>query len=293
MSRAALRLCAPVALLALVLATGCGGGGDDSGPSKADIVRDTDEICVEAIDEAREYTRTKPAPKDAESVGRSVDETVRIAEAAVDRFEALKPPSDGQADFDEFLDGQTAGLAANKELARQARSGTPAEFAQTGSGLVEIAGNIKRAGEAYGLEEPNKCARLLMPFNVPAADEPTATAPGTRNTTGITGAWKGEGTETGPSGTRRRYPVEITITSLDPGSPAGTINYPSFPCSGTLRLDEKRGDAYVLDELIESGKRRCELNGRVELRRDGEQLSYRWSTQATRGLTVRGSLEAR
>lgn len=287
------RASAAAVALALLVAVGCGGGDDDSGPSKADIVKDTDEICVEAIDEARRYTETNPPPKDAASVGRSVDETVRIAEGSVDRFEALKPPDDGQADYERFLDGQTAALAANKDLARQARSGTPAQFAQTGRGLRELGANILRAGEAYGLEEAKKCAAIVMPFSVPDPGEETATAPGTRNTDGITGSWKGEGSESGPGGTRRRYPVEITISSLAPGGEAGRINYPSFPCSGPLRLDEKRGETYVFDELIRTGRRRCELDGRVELRRDGERLSYRWSTAKTKGLTVRGLLEAR
>ena len=290
----AARACATLGLLALLVAAGCG-GDDDSGPSKAEIVKETDEICVEAIDEAREYTRNNPPPKPSEGPAKVIEETVRIGEDAVGRFEELDPPAEGKEDFESFLDGQTAALATNRDLLREAEASNPKGFADASRGLREEAEQIKSAGEAYGLEEASKCARIALPIQVPAgaAAPPEGSAAGERNTTGITGSWSGEGTETRDQGKLSRYPVEIEITSLEEGADAGSVNYPSFPCSGRLRLDERRGDAYIFDEEITANKSRCELQGRVQLSRNGERLSYRWSTPRTKDLTVRAELESR
>lgn len=103
----------------------------------------------------------------------------------------------------------------------------------------------------------------------------------------ILGEWVGDGVQWDdgdrsrpPSG---RWPLRIRVLETASGDLAATVEYPSFPCSGTLRYvgpstepDARPGDAVFLED-ISIGQDICVSGGTVLLRYDGDTLVYAWA----------------
>jgi hypothetical protein len=115
-----------------------------------------------------------------------------------------------------------------------------------------------------------------------------ATTEATATVDPVIGKWKGTGTEIQTTGKARTYPVTMDIAALDPTGTAGRIDYPSFPCGGTVRYAGKHGDAQVFVERITYGVRKCSRGGRIFVTPQGAGLDWRWEGEA--GLVVTATL---
>ena len=110
----------------------------------------------------------------------------------------------------------------------------------------------------------------------------------------IIGDWIGRVTQYGPGNKTYRYNVHMNINQLEPGAVAGTIRYPSFPCTGSLQLSRQSGDRYVFKERITSGASRCTAGGTIVTTVTGERLSWRWVGKVGgEAVEVLGSLQRR
>ena len=93
------------------------------------------------------------------------------------------------------------------------------------------------------------------------------------------GTWAGPGTE----GSRITYSMEMKIERLEAGEYAGRTTYSAgLNCGALNTFREKRGETYVFEERINSG-RGC-ANGRVEISEtDDQKLSWEWFRSANGG----------
>src|SRR4051794_40725864 len=105
-----------------------------------------------------------------------------------------------------------------------------------------------------------------------AAPPARTTAAATATVDPVIGRWKGTGTEIQTTGKARPYPVTMDIAALDPTGSAGRIDYPSFPCGGTVRYAGKHGGAQVFQERITYGVRKCSRGGRIFVTPQGAGL---------------------
>ena len=101
------------------------------------------------------------------------------------------------------------------------------------------------------------------------------------------GAWEGEGRQYDdgdrfgePDG---RWPLRITVTRGTSGAPEAGIEYPSFPCGGSLEYvgpstepDARPGDA-IFRERITYGTDVCVDGGTVLLRPEPGALVFAWA----------------
>ena len=104
----------------------------------------------------------------------------------------------------------------------------------------------------------------------------------------VIGKWRGTGTEIQRTGTARSYRVVLDIAALDPHGAAGRVDYPSFPCGGTLRYVGRTQAGQVFRELIHSGKAKCARGGTITVKPRGRALDWTWEGEA--GLIVEGML---
>ena len=123
-----MRLIAVAAVASLAIA-GCGGGDDESnsGLSYSELGQEMDKICTEyepKFDAEAEKIKGKAA-QDAPVW----DELVRLFEEGTGKFKALDPPSELQADFDNFISLSDQQLALTKEAQAAAKSGDQQEYA--------------------------------------------------------------------------------------------------------------------------------------------------------------------
>jgi hypothetical protein len=125
------------------------------------------------------------------------------------------------------------------------------------------------------------------PTTTPADPATTAAQEGPAPDPAI-GRWRGIGTEVQASGKTRSYKVELDIAALDPNASAGRIDYPSFPCGGTLRYIGPVAGGHAFTELIHYGKAKCSRGGTITVKPDGQALRWRWDGAG--GLIVRATL---
>jgi hypothetical protein len=87
---------------------------------------------------------------------------------------------------------------------------------------------------------------------------------------GLGGSFEGDVTQNDPPGT---YTVQMELY----GS-MGSINYPSFPCSGELALERTDGSTYWYREHITRGTDRCVDGGLISIRRHtlGGETNWEW-----------------
>ncbi len=89
------------------------------------------------------------------------------------------------------------------------------------------------------------------------------------------GAWGGTGAQVEPE---MDYPVLVLLTGGSEGSPVGYIDYPSFPCGGSVALVAATERQVEVVEQLEFGQESCVDGGRVRLsRRPDGALDYTWT----------------
>jgi hypothetical protein len=250
------------------------------------VVAQVNRICEDASDEAREYSSTRPAPRNSRQVAAAVEKTVEIGEDAVDGFEKVEAPADGRAVFQEFVDAQKEALEANRAYEAAAESGDTEEFGRRGREILSLAKRIKKASDEYGLDT-QKCARIPYPFTTGGGSS-SGGGGGKVPTPGpavserdITGRWSGEATQRNKDGTGGSYRMSLTIKPVDPGAIAGKIRYPTYPCGGDIRFVRREGERYVFKELIRYGKRECDRDATIVVRPSGLRLAFRWTAFET------------
>lgn len=122
-----------------------GGGG---ALTKAEYIAMGDEVCRRFLEQGNALTE----PESPSDLVTFLDEAVRLAEAAYADFDALRPPSDGEAVHQELL----SALATSTDHARDARGAAErADFeAMTTSmeAAVEAGTRSDEAAKAYGFE---------------------------------------------------------------------------------------------------------------------------------------------
>jgi hypothetical protein len=97
------------------------------------------------------------------------------------------------------------------------------------------------------------------------------------------GTWRGTVLQYGPGESRSRYPATMRITDVSaPGSAAGSIEYPTFPCGGVLRFVRSEANSYLFRERITSNRKRCTTGGNITSTLFGDRMGWRW---------VRGNVE--
>ena len=98
-------------MLALAIA-GCGG---DDGPSAEDYARDGNEVCRQAIADARDIER--PSGDSSEAVAAYASAFLPIARTRLEGLEELEPPSDLERFHDRLIEEQRRYVAAVETLA--------------------------------------------------------------------------------------------------------------------------------------------------------------------------------
>ena len=123
-----IRLIAAAAVASLAIA-GCGGGDDgesNAGLSYSELGTEMNKICTEydpKVDAATDKLQGK-ATEDAAVF----DEIVPIIEEGTGKFKALDPPSELQADFDNFISLADQTVALIKKAQTAAKSGDQQEY---------------------------------------------------------------------------------------------------------------------------------------------------------------------
>lgn len=108
---------------------------------------------------------------------------------------------------------------------------------------------------------------------------------GDDTTPDLTGSWSGELTQKG-YGT---YPANMTITALVGGAPAGTSEYPSFPCDGALTYVSESKGVHTLSETITSGTGCVDGSHTVEMI-DENTITVTWTDAVDPLNTATGAL---
>lgn len=279
-------------LLCLLGLTACGGG--DSGDSKAEVVTKANEICSQAEQQSRAYTEDHDQPQSPEQVNAALAEDARITKQVADKLDELDPPEDGKENFDTFVASQQKSAALYDQQVNASKTGDDKEFLNSSEQLLDKTDDAKKSAEAYGLTD--------CPYSTVAAfyGGQSEDGGGGSDTSADTGAeatigrWIGRVTQYGPGDKTYRYTVHMNVNQMQQGAIAGTIRYPSFPCSGQLQLQRQSGDRSVFRERITSNIKECTAGGTIVTTANGDRLSWRWvGKNEAKSVEVLGSLQRR
>jgi hypothetical protein len=285
-------------LIAVALPTLAACGDDESKRtlSKPEVIREANHICTDALDKSRGYASSHTQPSNAKEVAAALDETIKNEEPAVAELKKLRPPDEDRQVFEDFLSEEEAALTANREQRFAAARLESDEFTRLAARVKYHIIRIRSHADRYGIDS-TKCARVAFPFsppetaasgsNTPAPSEQSQTTEPPQNEqqqsepTSVKGSWTGNGTQVTRSREQSSYPIRLTIRRLAVGAVAGTIDYPTFPCGGLVRLLRGIGDRYVLREDIRYGRRKCDRDGTIVITLSGSRLNFRWSRYGT------------
>ena len=138
-----MRTHAAVALL-LLLVAGCGGG-----LSKDELVAKGDAICK------RVNTRMakEPDPKTAADLERLAKRTVAISDPAIKDMEKLKPPSDLESDFENFLASLKRQRNLTEKIGEAAAAGDTAKVQKIGADAQDAQEEYRRLTGKIGFKQ--------------------------------------------------------------------------------------------------------------------------------------------
>ena len=112
---------AALAGLFVLLATACGGGGDER-LSKADFQSQANAVCAKY----QEQLRALDSPTSIDEVPDLVDHALVILNKEIDEISALNPPEELQSSFDQMIAASDKTKAAADDLSAAAKSGDQA-----------------------------------------------------------------------------------------------------------------------------------------------------------------------
>jgi hypothetical protein len=133
---------------------GCGGG--DGKLSKADFIEKADKACVDSA------LRPKAPPQNAQQAAQQTVEEATARKDLQGKLKDIKPPTDLNADYDDFLAKSDAVIAKLEEMSQLAKDNKRAEYAKadaelakTGQARENVADRIgfKRCGQPFTAEE--------------------------------------------------------------------------------------------------------------------------------------------
>jgi hypothetical protein len=130
--------CGLVAVV-LTLASACGGGGGEDGPLSASEFRDRAEAICREVEEA---TGDIDQPSDLNDVGRFVEEMTAAIDKAVADNQALQPPKEFQARWQEYLRLTSDFAARVHKLGDDIQGASAAE-------IVRLVGEFETANRLY------------------------------------------------------------------------------------------------------------------------------------------------
>ena len=283
---------AALSLLCLLGLAACGGG--DSGDSKSEVVTKANEICSQAEQQSRAYSEDHDQPQSPEQVNAALTEDAKITKQAADKLDAAEPARGRQGEL-RHLRGLTAKerrslRPAGQRLEERRRQA----FLDSSDQLLDKTDDAKKSADAYGLTDcPYSTVAAFYGGQSNDGGGGTDTSADTGGEATI-GNWIGRVTQYGPGNKTYRYNVHMNINQMQEAAIAGTIRYPSFPCSGQLQLQRQSGDRSVFRERITSNIKECTAGGTIVTTANGDRLSWRWvGKNAAKNVEVLGSLQRR
>ena len=145
-------------VLVLALLAGCGGGGDDGGPSKDRFVADANRICREGEARIAEVTREQQARLrgavgDRRAVADVLEMTTEAYKPYFERLRELEAPSELQEGWTRFLDGVGEAFDLIPELADATRERDRDALSELTAKFTEIADDTRPFAQQNGLSD--------------------------------------------------------------------------------------------------------------------------------------------
>jgi predicted nuclease with TOPRIM domain len=145
-------------VLALTVATGCGGGNDSS---TEDFVADANRICREGAAKIQEVTREQQEAagdldsleKQRDAVASTLERTADAYEPYMERLRALDPPSDLDEGWTSFLDGVQRAFDLIPDLADATRTGDQKRLTELSEEFTQIARETRPFAEDNRLDD--------------------------------------------------------------------------------------------------------------------------------------------
>jgi hypothetical protein len=130
-----------VVLAGVVLLSGCGGDGGDSGTlSKAEFAAKGDEICRQGDKQYSELQ--KNPPKTSQEAATLTQKLIGITNSEVDQIRALNPPQEAQAALERYLKARESGLAILEQGLKAAENNDAQAYAAAQAKMA--AGQVDR-----------------------------------------------------------------------------------------------------------------------------------------------------
>jgi hypothetical protein len=269
-----------LAVTPLVTLAACGSG--DKGQSRSDMIANANGVCDRAERKSEDYARERSSPQGQDQVRAALEADIRIADQAAKELDALDPGAEQKADFERYVAALRGMSAGNREFVQAIGSNDSAGLRDARLHTVEQTGRAKRAAVAYGLD--------ACPYKNVAVQFANAADAQKANRDPL-GTWSGNVIQYGPGEHRSRYRTVMTVRDVSvAGGPAGSIDYPSFPCAGDLQFQGSKGNRYSFRERITSNAKKCTTGGRITATVAGERMGWRW---VRGGVEVLGTLRRR
>jgi hypothetical protein len=140
---------------------GCGGG--DGKLSKADFIEKADKACVDSA------LRPKAPPQNAQQAAQQTVEEATARKDLQGKLKDIKPPSDLNADYDDFLAKSDTVIAQLEQMAQLAKDNKRAEYAKADAELAKVGQErenvadrigFKRCGQPFTAEERDKLPKI-------------------------------------------------------------------------------------------------------------------------------------
>lgn len=111
--------------VALALAAGCGGGGDDDGPTRAEFIKEADAICQQSIKSvqneflvfAKKKAKSGASEQELAAARGEFAETIYLPglETRLEELEALDLPDQGEEKVSAYLDTLSAAVEEGQD----------------------------------------------------------------------------------------------------------------------------------------------------------------------------------
>jgi hypothetical protein len=141
------RSLAIVGTLTLVLAAGCGGGGDRL--TRDELIEEADATCAEFDQQIEDVQE----PESLEDIERYVQEIRPIVEEGTDELDALEPPEELEDSYDDWIEATRSGVDRFDELEEAAASGDEQRIQEVLQGAGEGGEEANRLAQELGFQE--------------------------------------------------------------------------------------------------------------------------------------------
>ena len=302
--------------LAVGLLGGCGGDDD---LSRSEAIAKVNAFCRDSAERGSQIASGLDTGSDE-----SFLDTIRAQVREKDHLQAqldalpLGGPSQQVADYAANQDRE-AQAAQSALTAIETDNSVESPAVREGLAKLKGAGDASaEAAEKAGLDDCGPAVRELeiagRPFDAGTKPRSFAGSRAIIAGSGFTSGWKGFATQNGPGEHETRtYPVYMAIDSgygIPPGGGSasedlqrkywgnGDIRYPSFHCSGRVKIVEAGsgpdgfGYRYELEERINYGRDKCGTGGTITAVTEGDELDWRWKDGDVEATAILDSSEA-